>query len=204
MEEKLNCPHNRKISLVFEKGLVVYRHSDDKSYCQMLNNFETTVDEILLMDMETLLRTRRYESSSVLGASIDKLKQISMLNDGCIIEFIMIFRHSEEARERIFREIALLCKEKPFVKNSCAQKLFYLVLSVLTDGTVRNDERSYQKILEQLYRAVGLQLELLLEVLVGVGIKFEPAIIQVINKLNFIKKYVYPLRDKDNYMIFIR
>ena len=97
MEEKLNCPHNRKISIVFEKGFVVYRHSDDNSYCQMLNNFETTVDEILLMDMETLLKTHRYESSSVLGAGIDKLKQISLLNDGCIIEFIMIFRYSEEA-----------------------------------------------------------------------------------------------------------
>ncbi len=204
MEEKLNCPHNRKISIVFEKGLVVYRHSDDNSYCQMLNNFETTVDEILLMDMETLLKTHRYESSSVLGAGIDKLKQISLLNDGCIIEFIMIFRYSEEARERIFREIAILCKEEPFITNLYAQKLFYLVLSILTDSTVRSDERIYQRILEQLYRAIGLQLELLLEVLAGVCIKFDPAIVQIVNKLNFIKKYVYPLRDKDNYVIAIR
>ena len=118
--------------------------------------------------------------------------------------FIMIFRYSEEARERIFREIAILCKEEPFITNLYAQKLFYLVLSILTDSTVRSDERIYQRILEQLYRAIGLQLELLLEVLAGVCIKFDPAIVQIVNKLNFIKKYVYPLRDKDNYVIAIR
>lgn len=201
MSNWLYCPHNRRVSPLEQEGLVVYVHQDDGSHCQLLNRFDTTIDEILYSDMLGILNTQRYASFCSLGASLAEVKRLNLEEDGCLIEFMLIFKRSRRARQAVFAELARLCRTKAFAENLVAQKLFYLVAVVYTEPQWQREEREYQKLLEEFFQAYGRQFAQAMILVLGGPIPQAGSLSNLLGRLQFIQKYVFPLRKADAYAI---
>ncbi|MDR3349215.1 MAG: hypothetical protein LBO03_06395 [Acidaminococcales bacterium] len=206
MRKSLRCPHGLPIAITMEQGVAVYRHIEDGEYCQPMNSFATSPEDILRLMIGSILDNNEFAGFLELGQNLREF-EASMADAGQgsknrFHEFAIMFKRSKNVREMVYQKIASLSAEKKTIP--CAQKLFSLVLVVLSGEKLFAKEREFKMLVAEFIVSYGFafgRAQPRLAICGEAGGQYDRRLRFLEQEIAFQKKYVYNLRTSDKYDI---
>lgn len=202
----LCCPHGRPVSILQKTGITIYQHAEDGSFCDMLNAFTISPSDILKSISRSILAKKEFDRFLTLDMTLEEACVNLYGESGTkhrFTELLLAFKHSQEVRQQIYRQIEKLSKGTKREIES-AKRLYSLVIILLSTNRLKTEERKYQQFLGEFYLASGhsyFKLKNRLKIFEITG-GFSAKNIGSLDKdMEFHKKYIYPLRRFDNYPI---
>jgi hypothetical protein len=205
MRKNLRCPHGQPIAITMEQGVVVYRHTGDGEYCEPMNSFATSPEDVLRLMIGSIIDNNEFAGFLELGWNLREF-EASMADarqsNNRFHEFAIIFKRSKHVRETVYQKIASLSADRKTIP--CAQKLFSLVLIVLSDEKLFAKEREFKTLVAEFIVSYGFSFgraQSRLAICGAAGGQYDRRLRFLKQEIEFQKKYVYSLRTSDKYDI---